>query len=178
MASLLRVPEQRLDGSEEAVLAVGLEREGRPVGSDPQFDLDVNGTSLAAQTQLDGFLINVLEGPGFARLAFDADNGGGDAFQFPGAFGDTAAATGEGRHIGGRAGRVDHGLAIARTAAGDGCGKGVDLAQQKGAAAEESQQQRSRWFVAVEVVDLHIACILACMLVCWLAFNDGGPQYR
>merc|ERR1719331_1250172 len=75
-----------LDGAQLPVLAVGLKREGGPVGSKPELDVRVDGATLAGHRHLHTILREVLERPGLAGLALDPlrkTTVGGDLFHAP-----------------------------------------------------------------------------------------------
>lgn len=87
-------PDERLDGTHEPVLGVGLDLHGGPVGSDPQFDEGFHGAAVGVHGHLDDFLVGVGEFPVLARLALDADRAA-DAGQVP--FGGYGGLEGDGR---------------------------------------------------------------------------------
>ena len=71
--------DEGLDGAHEAVLGVGLDLHGGPVGSDPQFDEGFGGAAVGIDGYLDDFLVGVGEFPMLTRLTLDTDraaNGG------------------------------------------------------------------------------------------------------
>lgn len=91
-------PDERLDGTHEPVLGVGLDLHGGPVGSDPQFNEGFHRAAVGVHGHLDDFLVGVGEFPVFTRLTLDAD-GATDAGEVP--FGGYGRVEGDGCSGGG-----------------------------------------------------------------------------
>mmetsp|Transcript_33260 Transcript_33260/g.87508 ORF Transcript_33260/g.87508 Transcript_33260/m.87508 type:complete len:328 (+) Transcript_33260:156-1139(+) len=64
--------DEGLDRARLTVLTVRLEREGGPVGTEPELDVRVHGAALAGDGNLDTILGEIVELPGLAGHALDA----------------------------------------------------------------------------------------------------------